>query len=241
MVAVSPAPPPLRRPRSNLRQCLACGAPLRGRQRKYCAPECRQHLLDTLNRRTGLLCALSTRFATFHFSDRLIALNVLPYSTETVYSFYLNRSPRHRPADDYCTLSNDLGNAWWKEKRRTHKHYLASRFLLNEMADRTAAGEGFRPVQLSRPSVSGQSLMLLKLGAGDLQQPDLEQAVKRAFRNQALRHHPDHGGEGVMFRRVHEAYQTLIAWARYPSFVTRRGFPDRWFYTGEANRWARPM
>jgi hypothetical protein len=220
---------------------MACGAPLLGRQRKYCTPECRQHLLDTLNRRTGLLRALSTRYATFHFSAHLIALNVLPYGFDTVYSFYLNRLPAHRPADDYCTLSNTLGNAWWKEKDRTHKHYLASRYLLNEMASGTSAGKRFRPVQVSRPSVSGQSLVLLKLGDRDLRQPDLENVVKRAFRNQALKHHPDHGGQGVMFRRVHEAYRSLLEWARYPTFVLRRGFPDKWFYTGEADRWARPM
>jgi hypothetical protein len=223
------------------RYCMSCGALLTGRKRKYCAPDCRQRLLDTLNRRTGLLRALTTRYATFHFSSRLIALNVLPYGTETVYSFYLNRSLYRSPAEDFCTLSNTLGNAWWDEKRRTHKHYLASRFLLNEMASSKRAGERFRPVQVARPSVSGQSLVLLKLGDTDLRQPDLENVIKRAFRNQALRHHPDQGGEGVMFRRVHEAYKALIEWARYPSFIIRRGFPDKWFYTGESNKWSRPM
>ena len=223
------------------RYCMACGAPLTGRKRKYCAPECRQRLLDTLNRRTGLLRALTTRFATFHFSEYLIALNLLPYGTETVYSFYLNRSHTRTPAEDFCTLSNSLGNAWWNEKRRTHKHYLASRFLLNEMADSKMAGERFRPLNVSRPTVSGQSLILLKLGDRDLRQPDLENVIKRAFRNQALQHHPDRGGEGVMFRRIHEAYQTLTKWARYPTFIMRRGFPDKWFYTGESNVWARPM
>ena len=223
------------------RFCVACGDVLQGRRRKWCSPDCRQHLLDTLDRRTGLLRALNTRYATFQFSSSLIVLDVLPYGMEQVYGFYLKRALHHRPADDFRTLSNQLGNAWWKEKHRTHKHYLASRHLLEVMADHRNGSQRLKPVNLSRPSVNGRSLMLLKLGTKDLQRPELEKVIKRAFRNQAMHHHPDRGGEGTMFRKVHDAYQLLIQWARHPSFIVRRGFPDKWFYTAETNRWVQPL
>jgi hypothetical protein len=230
-----------RRTRAARRYCVACGALLQGRRRKWCSPDCRQHLLDTLDRRTGLLRALNTRYATFQFSSTLIVLNLLPYGMEQVYGFYLKRAVHHRPADDFRTLANQLGNAWWKEKRRTHKHYMASRHLLEVMADQRNGSACINPVNLSRPSVNGRSLMLLKLGKADLKRPDLEKVIKRAFRNQAMHHHPDRGGEGTMFRKVHDAYQALIQWARHPSFIVRRGFPDKWFYTAETNRWVQPL
>jgi len=230
------------RPRaSGKRQCVSCGAELQGRRRKWCSPDCRQHLLDTLDRRTGLLQALNTRYATFQFSSSLIVLNVLPYGMEKVYGFYLKRSSRHRPAGDFRTLANQLGNAWWDEKRRTHKHYLASRHLLEEMADNRNETGWLRPVHLSRPSVNGRSLMLLKLSDRDLRKPELDQIIKRAFRSQAMHHHPDRGGEGTMFRKVHDAYKLLILWSRHPSFIERSGFPDKWFYTAETNRWVQPL
>jgi hypothetical protein len=44
-----------------------------------------------------------------------------------------------------------------------------------------------------------------------------------------------------MFQKLHAAYEQILEWAENPTFVTRRGFPDRWFYDGRANRWVQPM
>jgi hypothetical protein len=40
--------------------------------------------------------------------------------------------------------------------------------------------------------------------------------------------------------KIHRAYEELIQWADNPSFFTRRGFPDKWFYDGDKNRWVQP-
>ena len=73
-----------------------------------------------------------------------------------------------------------------------------------------------------------------------LDSPELIKIIKSAYRRQALRHHPDHGGDSASFRRIHQAYQELVDWAESPSFVNRRGFPDKWFYDGMTNRWVQP-
>ena len=40
--------------------------------------------------------------------------------------------------------------------------------------------------------------------------------------------------------KLHDAYVQLINWSENPTFTTRRGFPDKWFYEGYANRWLQP-
>ena len=50
----------------------------------------------------------------------------------------------------------------------------------------------------------------------------------------------DHGGTPGLFRKLQTAYEQLVNWADDPVFTTRRGFPDKWFYDGYANRWIQP-
>jgi hypothetical protein len=97
------------------------------------------------------------------------------------------------------------------------------------------------PVEKRRPVIKDQVLIQLKIERGDLESPHLDRIVKKAYRQQALRHHPDRGGKPGAFRRLQKAYETLLDWAEHPSFTRRRGFPDKWFYDGETNRWVQPV
>ena len=54
------------------------------------------------------------------------------------------------------------------------------------------------------------------------------------------KHHPDLGGETDTFRKIHQAYLDLVQWAENPSYMKRRGFPDKWFYDGNKNKWVQP-
>ncbi len=112
--------------------CLSCGSILKMGLRRYCSIECRQRLRRTLNIRTGLLKALNTRFATFYFTAEMILLDVMPFGAAEIFSFIYPRSTRLKPATDFCRMANMLGNAWWAEKRRTNRHYLASRLVLEQ-------------------------------------------------------------------------------------------------------------
>ena len=221
-------------------RCLSCGEPLPTRRKKYCAIECRQKLRRTLNARTGLLKALNTRYATFYFTDAMIIMDVLPFHSKEIFSYILQRSNQRKPAEDYCRMANVLGNAWWAEKRRTNRNYLASKHILDQAQRNNTSVASVQPVLTRIPVVGGTALIQLQLGKADLDSTELPRLIKKAYREQAKKHHPDTGGTTAAFRKIHNAYQALIDWAESPTFIHRRGFPDKWFYDGERNRWVQP-
>ncbi len=222
-----------------LRRCLSCGAPLDTARRRYCSVACRQRLRYQLNLRTGLLRALNTRYATFYFTDDVIILDIMTSDRWYIHSFIHARRRDATPAEDFARMANRLGKAWWAEKNRTRRRYLASSFLL-DMARRGGGAEAIRPVVISRPAVAGRALACLKLNSASLDTPELKKLIKSAYRRQAKAHHPDAGGDAAVFRRIHHAYEELLGWAENPIFTRRSGFPDKWFYDGQRNRWVQP-
>jgi hypothetical protein len=203
--------------------------------------ECQQHLLSSLNRRTGLLQALRTRYATFYFTDVVIMMDVLLYGTEQIHSYMLPRSPGSKPVEDFRHLSNILGNLWWDEKQRTNKRYLASRQVLQQAYKNKISLNSVMPAVLIIPSVKASNLVRLKLDSDDLTPADLELKIKSAYRRQAMKHHPDMGGSQETFLKIQEAYEKLTQWANRPTFIHKRGFPDKWLYEGARNRWIKPI
>ncbi|CAL9367401.1 J domain-containing protein [Streptomyces sp. enrichment culture] len=51
--------------------------------------------------------------------------------------------------------------------------------------------------------------------------------IARAYRRQALVHHPDRGGDAETFRRLHRAYDTLSDPVRRAAYDRRRQAPSR--------------
>ena len=220
---------------------MACGETLPTRRHRYCTFECQQHLLASLNRRTGLLKALGTRYATFYFSDFAIMMDLLLYGTERIHSYMLPRSPGGKPVEDFRHLSNMIGNLWWDEKHRTSKRYLASEQVLHKACKSKAPLNSAMPALLTIPSVKTNSLVRLKLDVEELTITNLESIIKSAFRRQAMRHHPDLGGSRETFLKIHDAYGKLSQWAKRPTFIQQRGFPDKWFFEGAKNCWKKPI
>jgi hypothetical protein len=190
--------------------------------------------------RTGLLKALNTRYGSFYFTDVLIVMDVLPYDTKEILSFIYPRSSGKKPAEDYSSMSDILGNEWWAEKKRTNRHYLATRYLFEKAKRQKILNRPVIPVEFKIPVIKESSLTCLKLGKSQLNSPELEKIIKSAYRLQAKKHHPDLGGDTDTFRKIHQAYLDLIRWAENPSFRRRRGFPDKWFYDANQNRWLQP-
>jgi len=225
----------------SVRRCLACGAVLPPRNRRYCAMACQQYLLASLNRRTGLLQTLNTRYATFYFSEFAIMMDLLLYNSEHIFSYMLPRSPGKKPVEDFCELSNILGTLWWNEKDRTKKRYAASQQVLEQARKVNAPVGAVMPVSFSVPSIRSGSLVTLELQSEDLVPANLELRIKSAYRRQVKKHHPDLGGSSEIFLKIQEAYETLSNWAKRPTYVRRRGFPDKWLYQGAYNRWIKPI
>jgi len=222
------------------RRCLSCGSSLAGARRRYCGIECRQNLRRKLNARTGLLKALNTRYASFYFTDAVIVMDILPYNAKEIFSFIYPRTEKSPPAQDFCRMSDTLGNAWWAERKRTNKKYLANIHVLNHANRGGRQVDSVSPVEIRMPSVRGKALIRLRLGRKDLELKEIHKRIKTAFRAQAMILHPDKGGNNAAFRKLVHAYEELISWAESPSFITRRGFPDKWFYDGSRNRWVQP-
>jgi hypothetical protein len=222
-------------------RCLSCGTVENMKNRKYCSVHCRQNLRQKLNVRSGLLQVLNTRYATFYFSDTAIIMDVLPRGYKEIFRYTQTRTSGLKPAEDFSTMTNMLGTAWWKEEKRTNKQYLASRQVLELATRHTVSLLSVRPSVIKTPTVKTESLNFLKIDKNDLRSADLRKIIKNAYRSQAKVHHPDSGGHAVDFRKLHAAYKELLFWADNPSFICRRGFPDRWFYDGENKRWVQPM
>jgi hypothetical protein len=222
-------------------RCLSCGAIDHTGRRRYCSIECRQKMRYSLNVRTGLLRALHTRYATFYFTDAFLIMDVLPFDSSDLYSFIYPRTAGKKPVEDFFEMANTLGTAWWEEMKRTNRKYLAKNFVLGK-AVQQAGSDSVRPMEIRIPSIRGQgkSLIYLNLGSKDLRSAALKSVIKSAYRRQALRHHPDKGGDDATFRKIHAAYEALIQWAEMPSFSRRNGFPDKWFYDGVKDRWVQP-
>jgi hypothetical protein len=222
------------------KRCLSCGTSENMSRRKYCSIECRQRLRYNLKLRTCLLRALNTRFATFYFTETLIILDVLPYGSEELFSYIFPRTLGRKPVEDFCTMSNILGNAWWAERNRTNKRYLATRFVLEKAESKNTGSMSVKPYEVKEPAKVAKSLSFLSLKKTDLNSPELKKKIKSAYRKQAMRHHPDLGGDADGFRKLHDAYEQIIKWSENPIFVRRRGFPDKWFYEGAKVRWVQP-
>jgi len=223
------------------RRCLACGDALPPRRRRYCALECRQQLLASLNRRTGLLQTLGARYATFYFTNFTIVMDLLLYRTNQIHSYLLPRSAGSKPVEDFRHLSNRLGSLWWDEKHRTQKRYLASQQVLQQACMREVPLNSVKPSITVVPSVKASNLVQLQLDSDDLAPGNLESKIKSAYRRQAMKHHPDLGGRREAFIKIQEAYEKLTQWAKRPTFIHQRGFPDKWLYEGSRNRWRTPI
>ena len=220
--------------------CLSCGTIEKMGKRRYCSIDCRQRLRYKLNMRTGLLKALNIRYATFYFTETFIIMDLLPFNSKEIYSFIFPRSGNNKPVDDFSKMANLLGNAWWTERKKTNRKYLASRHVLEKANRKNAQTDSVKPLEMKIPAVKGKSLINLKIGRSELNTPQLQKLIKNAYRTQAKKHHPDLGGNAAAFRKIHQAYEELVSWAESPSFVERRGFPDKWFYDSDRNRWVQP-
>ena len=236
----STTPYALIRDNGHIRRCLSCGTTENMKRRRYCSIECRQKLRHNLNMRTGLLQTLQIRYATFYFTEALIVLDMLPYGSTDLLSFIFPRANGRKPVDDFCKMFNLLGNAWWEEVRRTKKRYLATRIILGKAKPIEGDINSVRPLEVREPARMARSMTSLKLKHKDLHSSNLQQIIKRAFRRQAKKHHPDQGGDAALFRKLRDAYEQLIRWSENPTFTSRRGFTDKWFYEGGLDRWTQP-
>jgi hypothetical protein len=222
------------------RRCLSCGTTENLGRKRYCSIDCRQKLRQRLDMRIGLLEALNTRYATFYFSEYLIVMDVLPHGYKEICSFFFPRTPGKNPGEDFSRMADLLGETWWAEQQRTKKRYFATLHVLEQATRNCVPPQAVKPRIVHTPNVRPASLVYLNLEKSNLDSSELRKIIRDAYRRQVKIHHPDLGGDVSMFRKIHQAYEDLIRWAENPSFIRRRGFPDKWFYEGAKGAWSQP-
>ena len=222
------------------RGCLSCGATENIGRRQYCSKECRQNLKYQLELRTGLLKALDTQYATFSFTEDYLFLDLLPYSSEKVFSFLYPRTPGRKPAEDFWNMAEELGKVWWTERERTKSRYKTSEKVFEKAKKQEARERAVLPLKKDVPATIERSLTFLELPKTVVNSPDVLKVIKSAYRQQAMKHHPDKGGSEELFFKLQSNYEQLIKWVDNPTFINRRGVPGKWFYDGKDGRWRQP-
>ena len=221
--------------------CVSCGMLLPKRKRRYCSKECKDRLIFALRWLKNLLLALNTNYATFSFSERFLIVNVMPFRSKDVYSFFYQRNSGRSPAEDLKTMCLDLSQEWYQKNQQTRCRPLTSLHMLNQWKKGLVTRETMRPVIKRIRTNFQQQLKCLKLSLEDVSSEKSEESVKAAYRREALKTHPDKGGDSSQFRAVSDAYQEVTAWLKNPSFVFVRGIEGKWSYDGTSCKWRTPL
>ena len=220
-------------------QCLSCGYTENLGRKWYCSKNCRQELVRGLDILVNLLRALAVRYAAFSFDDDSLVLDILTNNAKSGHRFVYERKTGRRPAQDLRDMIDELGNLWWEKKRHTGKRYRASQHVLEAATEKNIPLELVKPLEIASPHCVGKPLRYLKLTNDDLNGHNAGEAVKSAYRRQAMKHHPDRGGTEQSFRELHNAYQKLVLWLETPKMRTRRGLPGKWCFDGKT--WRSPL
>lgn len=223
------------------KKCLSCGEHLSNRRRRYCSKTCKDLLLFSLRWLKNLLLALHTNYGTFSFSDYFLVINILPYRSSEVFSFFYKRTPGHTPAEDLKAMYIELSREWHEKNTESRCRTLTAIHILNKGQRGTVPKATVQPVERLSGAKIHRQLRTLKLTVEDICSDGSRGRIKSAYRREAMRTHPDVGGNGEKFKIVAESYQELIEWLKHPNFVTSRGVPGKWSYDGASFKWRAPL
>jgi len=223
------------------KRCLSCGNLLTNRRRRYCSKRCRDLLLFSLRWLKNLLLALHTNYGTFSFSEYLLIINVLPYRSHEVYSFFYKRTPGRTPADDLKAMCIELSSEWYNKNLKSRCRLLTAIHILNKGHKGSVSRNMVEPVARLKGAHIQKPLKILKLSIDEIRSEGSGDKIKTAYRKEALRTHPDVGGDGEQFKMVTEAYRELSEWLKHPCFIISRGLPEKWSYDGASFKWRAPL
>jgi len=224
------------------RICQCCGIPLDKGRKKYCSSSCKEDFVFRLKWFNNLLRAVNAKYATFFFNEQILGLNILPYDSENVYSFFYNRTPGKRPIYDMEKMLFLLGEIWWEKLKNYGNRDAACRGVLKQ--GKTHIFNKNLLIPKEKISVAGISkhLSCLKINRIELiASEDPYEFVKGAFRRNILKHHPDMGGDERTFIKIYNSYQNIINWLKHPRYTSTRGVPGQWCFEAGKSNWYAPL
>jgi hypothetical protein len=225
------------------KRCETCGRVLEKNRLKYCSSNCRSQFRFKLSWFNNILRAISAKYASFSFTDEFLILNVLPHNSDRVHTFFHERTPGKKPAQDMNQMIFDLGKLWWNQIEQDPCRKRASESILARGRTDIVSLDRVTPVEKIHFSNISKQMFLLELNKRDLYDPQgpAEETVKAAFRKAARKHHPDLGGNSEHFRKAYQAYQDLLSWLSHPHITTSRGIPGQWCYLARNDTWLKPL
>ena len=235
---------PLADPEKPVRRCLSCGEEDIKPRRRYCSAECRQHILWVLSLSKGLLNIFNTRYASFSFDKKHVILDILPVWSKDISRFIQKRSSGKKPAEDLKSLILRCGGEWYRIIDNNNSRSYASLSILTKNFDNKIPAKEIKPDNRLRPRFSKnekESVKLLQLELKELAVKGNTLKIKSAYKKMAKIHHPDMGGDAEKFKKLNDAHQQMLIWARNPQFTSRKALIDCWSYDSSTNRWAPPL
>lgn len=225
-------------------RCLSCGEPGITPRRRYCSNECRQQMLWVLSLSIGLLKIFNTRYASVSFDKHHVILDILPVWSKNISRFMRKRTPGKKPAEDLKLLILQYGREWYHIIDNNNSKSYASLFLLKKNSNGNITAGAIKPSNRLRPRFSRHekdSAKLLQLGLEELITKEHTAKIRAAYKKLAKIHHPDMGGDAEKFKRLNEAHQQMLLWARNPHFTSRKALIACWSYDSSTNRWVPPL
>ncbi|HMB30948.1 MAG TPA: hypothetical protein VKN82_03905 [Desulfohalobiaceae bacterium] len=224
------------------RKCLTCGRLLENHRRRYCSQRCKEEFILKLKWYNNILRALKTKYATFYYNESYLILNILPNNKPHVFTYFYQRLPGRKPAQDMHKMVFELGDLWWGQRYKTKSDRNASEYILDQGHQYLVPYENIIPLQIKYISQVKKQMTFLKLDQNVLTNASHPQeTIKSAYKKAAFTHHPDLGGSNENFRKIHQAYLDLMEWIKNPSYSTRRGLPGQWCYIALHSRWLSPL
>jgi hypothetical protein len=176
-----------------------------------------------------------------YFTESELILHVLPFPSRKVSTYIYPRTQGKRPAQDIKDMVLELNEAWWEARRRTRCRRNASEHVLEKGEKDLAAPEAVKPVVMRGPTALKKHLTGLRITADNLSVAERRIKIKTAYRKQAMKYHPDRGGDEEMFKKISEAYVELNKRLENPSYRTRRGAPGKWNHDGARGKRGRSL
>lgn len=233
----------IKKARNNGR-CVSCGETNIKPRRRYCSDECRQYMLWVLSLSKGFLRIFNARYASFSFNNNHVILDILPAWSKDISRFTEKRTSGKRPADTLKDLILNSGSEWYEIIGNNNSQSYASLCLVKKSLDGTISPESIKPNSRIRPRFSKdekESVKLLKLRIEELATEGQIPRIKSAYKKLAKVYHPDLGGDTEKFKRLNEAHQQMLIWARNPQFTSRKALFGCWSYDSSTNRWTPPL
>ena len=222
------------------RACLSCGTELSGRKRRYCSKDCKDLLIFALGWLKNLLLPLNTNYATFAFTDSVLIINILSFFSKEVSTFIFKRTPGETPAKGLKEVCKTLNKEWYEKSVSSRSRRAASEHLLGTGIKDFIPRDYVTPTSISINAKISSKLTQFNMSLDDLEENPLAQ-IKRAYRKEAKKHHPDYGGDPADFINISDAYKDIMAFIRDPVLRTRTGLPGTWSYDGSSYRWSAPL